>query len=111
MNNYATMKEIGSHLGLSSHQVGRRLKELGLRTQEGKPSQKAFQNGYCAQRWSQDGMNYLWAWHEEKTLRLLAEKYGEAGRGTQTSRGHSAESLPQRTRKPDDVQSPPERTV
>lgn len=109
MNDYATMKEIGSLLGLSSHQIGRRLKELGLRTNEGRPSQKAFQNGYCAQRWTEDGMNYLWAWHEDKTLKLLTEKYGEAVRETQTGRVRSAESLPQQN--PEGRQSPPGRTV
>ena len=81
MDDYFTMKEIGSQLGTTSHQVGKSLKALGLRTTDGRPSQKAFQGGYCAQRWTQDGLNYLWAWHGEKTLNALAGK-DDGGSGT-----------------------------
>src|SRR5437763_1249425 len=33
-----TMKEIGVALGVTSHVIGKRLKEIGLRTADGKPS-------------------------------------------------------------------------
>ncbi len=77
MSDYWTMKEIGEKLGLTSHQVGKTLKELGLRTPEGKPSQKAFRRRLVAQRWAQDGAHYLWAWDAEKTLRFLADEGGK----------------------------------
>ena len=71
MNDYWTMKEIGMRLGMTSHQVGRRLKQLGLRTPDGRPSGKAFEGGLCGQRWAPDGEHYLWGWDGERTLRLL----------------------------------------
>lgn len=68
---YWTMKELGKVVGLSSHQVGRKLKELGLRTTEGRPSQEAFEKGWVAPRWTADGQHYLWAWDKAKALDML----------------------------------------
>lgn len=68
---FLTMKEIGKALGVSSHVVGRKLKELGLRTPGGKPSQAAFRGGYVEQHWSADHANYCWAWEKTKTLAAL----------------------------------------
>jgi hypothetical protein len=73
MSDYMTMKEIGALFGTTSHKIGRELKALGWRTSEGKPSYAAFQAGLCEQRWTQDWMNYCWAWDCEKTVRLLEE--------------------------------------
>ena len=69
---YQTMKQIGASLGLSSHQVGRKLKDLGLREDNGRPSKLAFDCGFVAQKWTQDGTKYLWAWHRGLTLKTLA---------------------------------------
>jgi hypothetical protein len=69
MSDYMTMREIGGRLKLTSHQVGRKLKELGLRTPEGRPSRKAFEAALCSRKW--DGEHYLWAWDAEKVLQLL----------------------------------------
>jgi hypothetical protein len=66
-----TMKEIGQVFGLSSHVIGRKLKELGLRTAAGKPSRSAFRDGYCDQRWDADLTNYCWAWAKTKTISAL----------------------------------------
>ncbi len=64
MNDYfVTMKEIGAEFGVTSHAIGKKLKELGLRTADGKPSSRAFDDGYCDQKWTQDEKHYLWAWH------------------------------------------------
>lgn len=68
---FCTMKEIGKLFGVTSHVVGRKLKELGLRTDEGKPSRKAHEEGYCGQKWTQDAQHYLWAWHQGKTVEAL----------------------------------------
>lgn len=87
MSEYWTMKEIGNELGLTSHQVGKQLKSLGLRTVDGRPSLEAFQGGYCAQRWTQDKQHYLWAWDAEKTLELLVKQSGQTTTGAPTS-GH-----------------------
>jgi hypothetical protein len=65
------MKEIGRLFGVTSHVIGRKLKKLGLRTDEGKPSRKAHEEGYCDQKWTRDARNYLWAWHQGKTVEAL----------------------------------------
>ncbi|MDY0168577.1 MAG: hypothetical protein RBS80_18655 [Thermoguttaceae bacterium] len=72
---YWTMREIGTLFGATSHKVGKTLKDLGLRTQEGKPSTNAFEQGFVEQRWADDSPVYLWAWHKEKITALL-EKAG-----------------------------------
>jgi hypothetical protein len=72
MNEFWTMKELGGALGLTSHQVGKRLKQLGLRNEAEKPTKAAFEGGYCRQRWTQDAY-YLGAWDADKVLRLLGE--------------------------------------
>ena len=74
MSDYMTMKELGIQLGgMSSHQIGRTVKELGLRTHEGKPSRKAFEQKLVSQRFTDDGEHYLWAWDSTRTIRLHAE--------------------------------------
>jgi len=66
------MKQIGRELGLTSHQIGHKLKDLGLRTDLGRPSELAFDAGFVAQKWAADGEHYLWAWHRALTLKTLA---------------------------------------
>jgi len=73
MDEYATMKEIGTVFGVSSHTVGRKLLELGYRTEKKKPSGKAFQEGMVQQKHTFDYANYLWAWHREKTVAVLEQ--------------------------------------
>jgi hypothetical protein len=70
-NKFLTMKEIGVIFGMTSHQIGKLLKQFGLRTEAGKPSRMAFDGGYCDQRWTHDMNNYCWAWHAEQTVALL----------------------------------------
>jgi hypothetical protein len=72
-SDFWTMKEIGAVFNTTSHKVGKKLKELGLRTADGRPSRQAFEAGLCDQRWTSDRMNYCWAWHAEETVRLLRE--------------------------------------
>jgi hypothetical protein len=70
---YWTMREIGKLLGTTSHVIGKKLKEIGLRTPDGRPSHRAFAGGYCDQRWTEEMTHYCWAWHKDKTLRALEE--------------------------------------
>jgi hypothetical protein len=72
-NDFWTMREIGYLFGETSHAIGRKLKELGLRTPDGKPSRLAFKAGLCKKRWTSDGLIYFWVWHGERTARLLEE--------------------------------------
>jgi hypothetical protein len=52
------MRDIGKVFGTTSHVIGRRLKELGLRMEDGKPSPEAFQRELCRQRWTRDMEHY-----------------------------------------------------
>jgi hypothetical protein len=74
MNNYETMKEIGREYGLSSHQIGKLLKTHGLRTEEGKPSARAFDIKMVEQKHNGPD-HYVWVWHVRKT-RMLLERLG-----------------------------------
>ena len=74
MSEYGTMKDIGSGYGLTSHGVGKLLKKHGLRTDDGRPSAKAFEIGMVEQKG--DGLgHYLWAWHSRK-VQMLLERLG-----------------------------------
>ncbi|MBY0522779.1 MAG: hypothetical protein K2R98_05255 [Gemmataceae bacterium] len=74
-NEFATMREIGRLFGVTNHTIGRKLKELGLRTPDGKPSSEAFSRGLVEQKWTDDHKHYCWVWHIAKTVPLL-EKAG-----------------------------------
>lgn len=71
MSEFWTMKQIGAVFGVSSHVVGRKLKELGCRTSEGKPSAEAFNKKLVQQKFTDDLADYLWAWDRDRTIRLL----------------------------------------
>jgi hypothetical protein len=68
------MREIGRLFGITSHKVGKKLKKVGLRTPQGRPSQRAFEEGYVQQRWGFERQEiYNWTWHKDKTIALLEE--------------------------------------
>lgn len=71
MTDFVTMRDIGAAVGLTSHQIGKLLKKLGLRTPDGRPTRMAFDQKLCAQRWARDGRGYCWAWHVQRVLPLL----------------------------------------
>ncbi len=71
-NEFVSMTEIGKILAFTSHEIGRMLRELGLRTQDGKPSDWAF--GLEMVRLATSGKNpnvTFYEWHKEKTLKIL----------------------------------------
>lgn len=71
-NGYLLMSELGNSCGLSSHKVGRILKELGYRTEAGKPSKRAFDEKLVAPRFADDRPDvYSWAWRADKVLGIL----------------------------------------
>lgn len=72
-NDFATMREIGSLFGVTNHTVGRKLKELGFRTPDGKPSHEAFARGLVEQKFTDDHKHYCWVWHTARTVPLLEE--------------------------------------
>ncbi len=71
MNEYLSLTELGRLYGVSSHVVGRWLKGLGLRTQDGRPSPEAFAQSYVTQRPSRQPGTYFWIWHADKTTGIL----------------------------------------
>ena len=66
---FATMRDIGKQLGVSSHAIGRKLKEIGLRTAEGKPSTRALEGGFTKTvRFNETfPMN---VWNQDKTMHI-----------------------------------------
>lgn len=71
MNDFLSLTELGEIYGVSSHVVGKWLKQLGLRTESGKPSDQANNERYIAQRPSTQPGTFFYVWHESKTTALL----------------------------------------
>lgn len=67
---YMTLTQIGAIFGVSSHQVGKWLVEIGLRTPTKRPSREAFSGGYVEQGPSRN-QGYNWCWDSEKTVEAL----------------------------------------
>jgi hypothetical protein len=71
MNDFVSLTELGTLFGVSSHAVGKWLIECGLRTDEMKPSSKAFDGGYVKQAPTGRNDGYFYVWHQRKTLEAL----------------------------------------
>jgi len=67
---FVTMRHLGTLLGVSSHVVGRKLMEVGFRTSERRPSEKAKDSGLTKTVFVEQGFA-LDLWHLEKTLAVL----------------------------------------
>jgi len=65
------MTELGKLYGVSSHRIGKWLMDLGLRSNDKKPSRMAFENGFVEQRDSTHPGTYFWVWNKEKTMWAL----------------------------------------
>ncbi len=65
-----TLTQLGSLFGTTSHQVGKWLVQIGLRTTNGKPSQEAFKGKFCETTPSH-GQGYHWAWVVDRTVAAL----------------------------------------
>jgi hypothetical protein len=72
MPEFLSLTEVGHLYGVSRNKVGQWLVDLGLRTNEKKPSRAAFDGAFVDQRPSTQPMTYFWVWHAEKTTRVLA---------------------------------------
>lgn len=79
MIEFVSMKELGKELEeelgrkVTSHNIGKMLMEIGLRTEDGKPSQRAFNEGFVRQEPTGRNGGYFYVWHREKTLAVLRE--------------------------------------
>jgi hypothetical protein len=85
--------QLGQYFGVSSHVVGRWLKDLGLRQQGGEPSPQVIQVGLVEMVDLGDG-HHFWAWQKERTISIL-----EAA-------GHKRIEEAERKSAPSPVQSP-----
>lgn len=70
---YVNLTDLGKLFGMTSHGIGKVLKKIGLRDSNGKPSSKAFHQGYCDQAPTNRGSGYYYVWHREKTIQALEE--------------------------------------
>jgi len=69
---FLTQTQVGKVFGATSHEIGKLLKELGLRDANGRPTESAHEGGFCkAAPSGENGFHY--AWHANKTIALLRE--------------------------------------
>ena len=68
--NYTTLTVIGGVYGVFAQDVGRWLKGLGLRDQDGRPTEQAIRDGFVKERLTEFGGS-SWLWHEGKVCELL----------------------------------------
>jgi hypothetical protein len=74
MNEYLNMRDIGKMFGLSSHAVGKELRDCGYRDHTRKPTRKAFGEGMVREHW--DGEHPEWVayvWNVRKVAELLED--------------------------------------
>lgn len=72
--NYKHMSQtqLGELFDVTSHTIGRWLKDLGLRDEDGKPSQEAHDRQFCKQAPS-GPTGYHWVWDSQKTVAAFLE--------------------------------------
>jgi hypothetical protein len=63
---FMNLTQLGELFGGSSHQVGSWLVTIGLRTEDKRPSKKAFDDFYVTEGPSR-GQGYNWVWNSVKT--------------------------------------------
>ncbi len=69
---YMTQTQIGELFAVSSHQIGKWLVEIGLRTDGKSPSSMAFDGKYVTQTPSGED-HYNWVWHSARTVAALEQ--------------------------------------
>lgn len=67
---YMSLRQLGELYGVTSHKVGKWLKDLELRDEEGLPTKKAHDGRYCKQTSAGEKCT-LWVWEAEKTVAVL----------------------------------------
>jgi hypothetical protein len=70
---FCTMRNLGAVFDVSSHVIGRALKGLGLRTQDGQPSDQAKEIALVKEVNGPQPWVSLWLWHRDRTVALLEE--------------------------------------
>ena len=67
-----SLRQLGELFGVTSHKVGKWLKDLELRDEEGLPTKKAHDGRYCKQALAGEKCT-LWVWDSPKTVAALKE--------------------------------------
>ncbi len=70
MTDYITLTTLGEIYGVAAREVGRWLKNMGLRHEDGRPSREAIKQGFVQERTLDHG-GYFYLWHREKTCHEL----------------------------------------
>ena len=79
MDRYLSITEIGKHYGVRSSVAGAWLKRLGLRCEDGQPTEEAKRDGYCKQIYVEDRNVWFWVWNATRTLARLDEAVADGG--------------------------------
>ena len=66
-----TQTQLGKLFGVSSHTIGRWLKEVGLRRPDGEPTQKAIDGGIAVSVTLDGDAHSFWGWAKGPTIRIL----------------------------------------
>jgi hypothetical protein len=62
---WVNQTELGRHFGMSAVAIGKKLREVGLRTEQKEPSERAKTEGYCRFTPMKDGTPF-YLWNKEK---------------------------------------------
>ena len=79
MERYVSITEIGKHYGVPSRVAGAWLKRLGLRCEDGRPTEEAKRDDYCKQLSVEDRNVWFWVWNASRTLARLDDCIANGG--------------------------------
>ena len=68
---YISINDLGTLFGLGRREMGKILKRLGLRDENGNPSKKAFDQRFLDPRFQMNTTNYPNCWNSEKTVKEI----------------------------------------
>ncbi|WP_166820096.1 hypothetical protein [Thalassoroseus pseudoceratinae] len=68
---WANLTTLGRMFGTTSHVTGKWLVECGLRTEDKKPSKKAFDENFVTTTNTGRGSGYYYVWDKDKTASAL----------------------------------------
>jgi hypothetical protein len=68
---WVNQTELGRHFGMSAVAIGKKLQEVGLRTEQKEPSEQAKADGYCRYTPMKDGTPF-YLWNKEKVAAHFA---------------------------------------
>lgn len=69
---HMTQTQLGELFDVTSHTIGRWLKDLGLRGKDGRPTEEAHKGHFCKQAPS-GPTGYHWVWDSQKTVAAFLE--------------------------------------